>query len=190
MPESHPKHEQHKHTEPHQSLPIPPEFYDVEEILSWHAPGRPFKQHSREYFINAFLITVAVEIILFFFSQYMLMVLVLSLVFLAFALASIPPRSFSYIISTEGILVDKDFFIWDELYDFYFMKIHGKDVLHVRTKTLFPGELVITLGDVPPEQIKGVLLLYLPFRIHVEPGFVQKAGDWLERNFPLERELR
>jgi hypothetical protein len=162
------------------------EFVDT-EILSWHAPGRPFKYRSREYFINGLLITGAVEIILFLFSQYLLMVVIVSLLFLAFALSSVPPRSFFYRITTEGLLIEDNFFIWEELYDFYFLTIHGVPVLHVRTKTFFPGELVITLGEMPQELVKQALIAYLPFREHVELSTMQKAGDWLEKNFPLER---
>jgi len=64
---------------------------------------------------------------------------------------------------------------YDELYDFYFMKSHGQDVLHVRTKDYFPGELTIVLGDVPIQQIKTVLRYFLPFREYVKPSFVDKA---------------
>jgi hypothetical protein len=162
----------------------------VETYLEWEAPGRPFKKRSREYFINALLITIAVEIILFLFSQYFLMMVVFALIFLSFALASVPPRTFSYKVSSEGILIENNFFIWEELYDFYFTKYHDEDVLHVETKSFFPGELTITLGDVPAEAIKATLLPYLPFREYVEPSFLEKAGHWLEKNFPLERSLR
>lgn len=163
---------------------------EVRTLLAWKAPGRPFKERSREYFINALLIMVAVEIILFFFSQYLLMLLVLSLVFLAFALASVPPRVFDYRISTQGIRIENHFFIWEELYDFYFFKVHGKENLYITTKSFFPGELTLTLGDIPVDQVKNLLLHYLPFREYVEPSFIEKAGDWLEHNFPLERSAR
>ncbi len=130
----------------------------------------------------------AIEIILFLFSQYLLMIVVFSLVFLSFALASVPPRPFHYRISSEGILIEKSFFIWEELYDFYFFEDHGKETLHVTTKDFFPGELIITLGDaVSTEELKEILLAFLPFREHVEPTFMEKAGKWLEHNFPLER---
>lgn len=164
--------------------------HEVRTLLAWKAPGRPFKERSKEYFINAFLIMAAVEIILFLFSQYMLMLLVFSLVFLSFALASVPPRIFDYKISTQGIRIENHFFIWEELYDFYFFKHHGKDTLYITTKSFFPGELTLTLGEVPVEQVKNILLRYLPFREYVEPTFMEKAGDWLERNFPLERSVR
>ncbi len=160
---------------------------DVKTYLSWHAHGRPYQQHSVEYYTNSFLITMALEIILFFFSQYVLMALVFSLAFLVFALSIVPPRNLYYRISSEGIRVEDHYFIWEELYDFYFTKSHGQDILHVRTKDYFPGELTIVLGDVPIQQIKSVLIYFLPFREYVNPSFMEKAGDWLTKNFPLER---
>jgi len=31
-------------------------YHDVKTLLSWQAPGRPFKERSKEYFLNAFFI--------------------------------------------------------------------------------------------------------------------------------------
>jgi hypothetical protein len=115
------------------------------------------------------------------------MLVAFSLAFLAFALAVVPPHVFYYRVSSEGIRVEDSFFIWDELYDFYFMKQHGQDVLHITTKAYFPGELTITLGDISPQQIRSIFIQHLPFREYVKPTFTEKAGTWLEKNFPLEK---
>lgn len=164
-----------------------PSDEEVKTYLSWHAPGRPYQKHSIEYYTNAFLITMAIEIILFLFSQYLLMVLVLSLAFLTFALAFVPPHVFFYSISSEGVRIEDHYFIWDELYDFYFMENHGQDILHVRTKDYFPGEVTVVLGEVPAKQVKSILIHFLPFREYVKPTFMDKAGNWLAKNFPLEK---
>jgi hypothetical protein len=137
---------------------------DVRTLLSWQAPGRPFVQRSRQYFVNVILIMLALEIILFLFSQYMLMMVVASLVFLAYALATVPPHNFHYKVTSEGILVEDHFFLWQELYDFYFTRREAVDVLHVRTKAYFPGELVIVLGDLHKDQVRMALIPYLPYR--------------------------
>jgi hypothetical protein len=160
---------------------------DVMTLLSWHAPGRPYKKRTLEFFVNGFLIVMSVEIILFLFHEYLLMLVIIALGFLVLALAIVPPHMYFYRISTEGIRIEDSFFIWDELYDFYFMKRHGLDVLHVRTHAYLPGELTIVLGDMPVNQVKAVLIPFLPYREYVEPTFMEKAGDWLEKNFPLER---
>jgi len=159
-----------------------------EEIapLEWIAPGRPFQKRGKQFFLTALLIMLLFEIILFLFSQYMLMMVVLSLVFVGFALASIPPKDFKYRISSEGIMIEDTFFLWKELYDFYFKKEGGMETLHVRTQAYLPGELILTLGSMDKEKIKSALTWHLPYREYVKPTFMEKSGDWLAKNFPLE----
>jgi hypothetical protein len=158
----------------------------VKTILSWTAPGRPFQKRSKQYYATSLLIMLLVEVVLFLFSQYLLMVVVLSLVFLAFVLASVPPRDFHYRISSEGITIEDHFFLWQELYDFYFKRREGIDVVHIRTHAMLPGELIIPLGSIDREHVKQALLPFLPFREIVRPTFMEKSSDWLTRNFPLE----
>lgn len=160
--------------------------HDVLTILEWSAPGRPFKKKGKQYFLTALLIMILIEIILFLFTEYLLMVVVMSLVFVAFALAMVSPKDFHYRISSEGITVEDRFFLWKELYDFYFTKKDGYETLHIRTEDYIPGELILTLGEQPEEKIKKALLPYLSFREYVKPNFMERAGEWLSRNFPLE----
>ncbi len=164
----------------------PSSYHDVVTLLSWQGPGRPFQKRGKSFFASSLLIALLVEIILFLFSQYVLMLVVVSLVFLAFVLATIPPRDFHYKITSEGIRVEDHFFLWQELYDFYFKKQHGVEVLHVRTKFFIPPELTITLGDMSPAHVKSILLPYLPYREFVQPTFMEKSADWLSKNFPLD----
>lgn len=159
---------------------------DVETLLEWTAPGRPFKKRSKQYFLTATLIALLVEIILFLFSEYILMLAVISLVFFAFVLATVPPKDFKYRISSEGVMIEDRFFLWQELYDFYFKTKYGYKTLHIRTQAYLPGELIITLGDLSEDKIKHTLIHYLPFREYVKPTFMDKAADWLSKNFPLE----
>jgi hypothetical protein len=155
--------------------------------LEWHAPGRPFKKRSKQFYLTALLIMLLIEIILFLFSQYLLMLVVLSLVFVAFSLAAVPPKNFYYRISSEGVMIEDGFYIWSELYDFYFKDRDGVKTLHLGTHAFLPGELIITLGDIDEEIVKNALLPYLPYREYVKPTVVEKSADWLVKNFPLEK---
>lgn len=159
----------------------------VETILEWTAPGRPFRKRGRQYYLTSLLIMLLIEVILFLFSQYLLMLVVLSLVFVAFALNTVAPSNFRYRVSSEGITVEDHFFLWQELYDFYFKKREGVDVVHIRTHSFIPGELTITLGNIDREHLKSALLPYLPYREFVKPTFMDKSADWLTKNFPLEK---
>lgn len=127
-----------------------------------------------------------VEIVLFLFGQYALMAVVAALVFMTFALAAVPPTDFRYVISTEGITIEDRFFLWQELYDFYFKNDERTQMLIVRTHSYFPGELYLTLGQMDREHVKTVMIPYLPYREVVTPTFMDKAGDWLKRTFPLD----
>jgi hypothetical protein len=154
--------------------------------LEWTAPGRPFKKRSKQFYLTALLIMLLVEVILFLFSQYLLMVVVISLVFVGFVLASVPPKDFHYRISSEGIRIEDGFFIWRELYDFYFKNRDGVKTLHLGTHAFLPGELIVTLGSMDEEKVKNALLPYFPYPEYVKPTFVEKSADWLTKNFPLE----
>ncbi len=135
-----------------------------------------------------FLLALLVEIILFLFSQYALMAVVAALVFLNIALIITPPGNFLYRISTEGIMVEDHFFLWKELYDFYFKRRDGMDILHIRTESMIPGEITITLGEISEQHVKQVLLPYISYREYVKPTMMEKGADWLTKNFPLEKE--
>lgn len=160
--------------------------HEVKTLLSWTAPGRPFRKRTKQYFLTALLLMLLVEIILFLFSQYALMLVVVSLVFVAFALAIVPPHDFHYRISTEGITIEDHFSLWQELYDFYFKKIEGIEVLQIRTHDFIPGVLTIPIHGLDKEHVKSILLPFLPFREVIKETFMEKSGDWLVRNFPLE----
>jgi hypothetical protein len=161
--------------------------HDVVTLLEWEAAGRPFQKHTKQYYLTALLIMAFVEIILFLFSQYLLMFVVLTLVFVTFALAIVPPKDFHYRISSQGVMVEDRFFLWKELYDFYFKNTDKTETVHIRTDDYLLGELILTLGEVDRETIKKALLPFLPYREYVKPTFMEKSADWLSKNFPMEK---
>lgn len=171
----------HDHTHPHEY------DYDVRTLLSWNAPGRPFKKKTRQFYLSVLLLLFFFEVILFLFSQYELMTVLLALTFLSVALTIVPPHDFHYKITTQGIKVEDYFYIWSELYDFYFKRVEGVDVLIIRTQDLLPGELKISLGELSREHVRKVLVPFLPFREYIHPTFMEKSADWLATNFPLEK---
>ena len=159
----------------------------IKTLLSWKGNGRPFHNHGKEYYINASLIAMISEVLLFLFSQYVLMLVIISMLFVVFALAVVPPHTVNYRISTEGIAIDDYFYLWQELYDFYFKHINGEDILHIRTKDEYASDITVLLGDIPKDYIKALLIKYLPYREIVPLSFMEKSGNWLSRTFPLDK---
>lgn len=165
----------------------PHEYADVRTLLSWTAPGRPWRKKGREFYLSTVLIFFFVEIIVFLFGQYALMLAVAAITFLSIVLSLVPPKDFHYRISTEGVKVEDHFYIWGELYDFYFKRIDQVDTLIVRTEALIPGELKLTLASVSRDHVRRVLINFLPYREVVKQSLMEKSGDWLSKNFPLDR---
>jgi hypothetical protein len=161
--------------------------YYPKTLLSWNAPGRPFKKRGKQFFMTSILIALLLEIILFLFAQYMLMLVVVSLVFLSFSFVLVPPKNFHYKITTEGIMVEDHFYLWQEAYDFYFKRREGVDILMVRIHSIFPGELSITLGSMDKNHVLQTMAPYLPYREYIKPTFVEKSATWLTKTFPLEK---
>jgi hypothetical protein len=162
-------------------------YADVKTLISWSAPGRPYRKKTKEFYLSGLLIVFLIEVILFIFSQYLLMFVVIALFFFAVSLAAVPPQNFHYKVNTQGIKVEDHFYIWDELYDFYFKKIDGTEVLIVRASNFIPGELKIPLGSVSMDHMRRILVAFLPYREVVRSTFLERSGEWLARNFPLER---
>lgn len=177
MDETTPDHEEQIHTA----------HYDVRTLLSWTAPGRPFRKKPREFYLSALLIFFLVEVIAFLFGQFQLMLAVAAITFLSITLATVPPKDFHYRISTEGVKVEDHFYIWEELYDFYFKRIDRVDTLIIRTEALIPGELRLTMGSITRDHARQILVNFLPYREVVKDTFMERAGDWLAKNFPLDR---
>lgn len=172
------EHSENEHEDQH---------YDVRTLLSWTAPGRPFRKKSREFYLSVLLIFFLIEVIAFLFGQFQLMLAVAAVTFLSIALATVPPKDFHYRISTEGVKMEDHFYIWEELYDFYFKRIDKIDTLIIRTEALIPGELRMTLGSISKDHARQVLVNFLPYREVVHESFMEKAGEWLSKNFPLDR---
>lgn len=160
---------------------------NIKTLLSWRSPARPWKPRGRSFYVGAFVITALVSALLFLFSEYVLIFTAWALTFAAVVLASIRPTDVTHRISNQGITIGERTFLWQEMYDFYFKRQFGEEVLHVRTQTLFPGELIITLGSLSKNHVMDTIVHYLPFRESVERSFIEKAGDWLAHTFPLEK---
>ncbi len=57
--------------------------FDVQTLISWSAPGRPFTKKGRQFYLSVFLLLFFFEVILFLFGQYELMLVLVALTFLS-----------------------------------------------------------------------------------------------------------
>jgi hypothetical protein len=156
-------------------------------LLEWRAPARPYKQRNREYFTTIGAIVFLLAVILLFLKEWLLIGAIIALAFLAYVLASVPPETVSYKVTTRGVEVADKPYLWERLGRFWFSKKWGVQVLHIDHWGL-PTQLLFVLGSkMSSEELRKVLDKFL-FYEKPEKTPIDKAAEWLQKKVPLESE--
>lgn len=157
----------------------------LKTLLAWTAPERPFKKHSREYFTTVGAIVFLIGVILLFLREWILIVVLIALMFVAYIMATVEPRRVEHKITNQGIITGGRRYRWEELGRFWFTEKWGEKVLHTETLFGIPRQLLMLLGETKQEEIKKILSDYLLFE-EPEKTWVDNASEWLSRRVPLE----
>lgn len=162
------------------------DYHVVKTLLNWTAPARPFRKKDRSYYTTIAILVTLLILIALLAQEILLIGVLLALAFVTYVLGFVPPEDLDYKISTQGITIGDHFYHWEILDSFYFTEKEGHKLLHVITHLRFPGELILVLGNINEETIKGVAAKYLPFHEIAPKTLMDKCADSLQKHFPLE----
>lgn len=158
-----------------------------EVFLTWEGPNRVYKKRTREYYTSIAIIVFLLSILAYFANQITAIFLIISVGFLSYVFAAIPPTQIEYKITSYGIHIGKKLYPWETLNRFWTTARFDNIVLHIEhTDPLF-RRITLVIPNDAEEAIVGMLAIMLPNE-EPEPTFIEKAGRWLEEKFPLERE--
>lgn len=166
-----------------------PKMMEAEEIktlLSWDAPSRPFKKKDRSYYTTIAILVILLALIAFLASEFLLIGALLSFAFVAYVLAFVPPHNITYRISTQGITIGEDFYLWHFLDAFWFKEKEKQKVLHIQTRLRFPAQLMLVVGSGDEEKIKKLIARFLPYVEVPYKSWMEKWTESLQKHFPLE----
>lgn len=174
------------------TVQLPPAYHREEPkeekvLVSWRAPGRPFKRRDRDYYTTIGAIVFLVTIILLFLKEWLLIAVMIALAFVAYVLASVPPEETKHVVSNRGLRTGEKLYKWQELWRFWFEEKWKQKMMVVETRLKFPRRLLLMLGDADEETVRGVMKEFLILE-KPEPTFMDKAADWLVDKVPLESE--
>jgi len=169
-------------------LPLMPDKQDLEErtLLEWEAPERLYVKRGKTYFKNLFTLLGVLAAVAIFFKEFLLAGVLASFGFLQWVLSAHPPRIGHHVITNRGIRTHGHDYPWEELKEFWFAEHAGQMILHVDTKTAYPGRLYLVLGKVGKEEITDVLRNYLPHQLQAKEDLMEKISVEVSRRFPLE----
>jgi hypothetical protein len=158
-----------------------------ETLVTWEAPARPFKKRNKQFFGTVFIIAVLVALILFFAGQVLPVALVISVVFLVYVTAMIPPQNVSVKLTNYGFYIDKNAFAWYEMGRFWFEKKQGFDTLQIEIGH-FPNRLSLVLidGVTPSKDDLELVLSEVLLKDKPKPTAFEKASSWLIKKIPLD----
>lgn len=190
--EDAPKQNPHKANQPkqeHEEQWFTPKMGEAEEIrtlLSWEAPSRPFRKKDRSYYTTLAIIVILLTLILILAKEFLLIATILSLAFVSYVLAFVPPHKIDYRISTQGITLGEDFYFWHFLDSFWFKQKEGHKIVHIQTNLRFPAQLMLVLEGEDEEKVKKIISRFLPFHEIPYRSWMEKWSESLQKNFPLE----
>jgi len=158
-----------------------------ETLVTWEAPARPFKKRKKQFFSTVFIIAILVALILFFAGQVLPVALVISVVFLVYVMAMIPPQNVSVKLTNYGFYIDKEAYAWYEMGRFWFEKKQGFDTLQIELGR-FPNRLSLVLiaGVTPSKENLELVLSEVLLKEKPKPTTFEKAATWLSEKIPLE----
>jgi hypothetical protein len=158
-----------------------------ETLVTWEAPARPFKKRNKQFFSTVFIIAILVALILFFAGQVLPVALVISVVFLVYVTAMIPPQNISVKLTNYGFYIDKEAYAWYEMGRFWFEKKQGFDTLQIELAR-FPNRLSLVLleGITPSKENLELVLSEVLLKEKPKPTAFEKASLWLSEKIPLE----
>ncbi len=182
---SSPKSKQ-EHEAPEFFTPKMMEAEEIKTLLSWQAPSRPFKKKDRSYYTTIAILVILLVLIAFLAHEFLLIGTLLSLAFVSYVLAFVPPHNIEYRISTQGITIGEDFYFWHFLNAFWFKEKEGLKILHIQTGLRFPAQLMLVLGSQDEEKVKQLVAKFLPFVEVPYKSWLEKWSESLQKHFPLE----
>lgn len=157
----------------------------LKELLVWKAPARPFKKRNKEYFTTIAAIVFLLIIILFFIKEWLLIGVIISLLFVSYVLATVPPEQVEHKITTRGITTGGKTYKWEIFTRFWFSKKWDHQTLHLETALVFPRQLQLILKGKSKEEVKKIVEKYLVFE-KPKTTTMDKAAKWLQEKVPLE----
>jgi len=157
----------------------------LKDLFVWQALARPYKKRNKEWYSTIAAIIFLLAVILIFLQEWTLIGVIISIGFLSYVLSSVPPEKVETKITTRGVFAGGKRFDWTLLYRFWFSEKWETQMLNIETRLGFPRRLMFVINKPDKQKIKKILEKYLILE-KPQKQFVDRAGNWLQRKFPLE----
>lgn len=131
--------------------------------ISWTAPEFIRYEKSHGWFIAIGIFGFLLVIVALFMKNYLFVLIIVLATFLIYIQGARHPRKIKFVISDHGIEIDEKEYLWSEFKSFWIFEEPDK-ILSLLTKKITQPHLPIPLGDQQTEDIKKILIRFIPER--------------------------
>lgn len=155
------------------------------ELYRWEAQARPFKRRTREFYSTVAAFVILLSLILLFAKEFLLIGVILSMGFLAYVLASVPPGNLTNSLTNKGVRTAGKVFYWQEMSRYWWEEKWKQTQLSMETPFHFPAKVVLLVPEKDKAAIDKIMKKYV-IEETPEPTWSDKAAQWLQDKIPLE----
>ena len=120
---------------------------DEDLIYKWNAPTRVYLKRDKQWYWTMLLIVLIVAVFLLYIKEYVLILVVLSILFVLYVSSIVPPENTEHQITTLGIRTLSELYTWDMLKDFWVSYKNGREVLNIDTNVTSPTRLIMLFSS-------------------------------------------
>jgi hypothetical protein len=158
-------------------------------LYAWTAPLRPYKKRGKNILRFFLALAFLLSIIIFFFGDKILLLLVWSALFLFYVLTITPPPDVENKISKFGIETAGLTLRWELLSHFFFTKRFGYDVVTlVGHAPYYLHSYMVIPNDEVKNKVMSLLSEHLIYQEKPERYFVDTLIDWFSKLIPDDDE--
>lgn len=167
--------------EPLEVIPV----REVKVLYSWNAPTRLFKRRTREFWTTVGSMAFLLGVILLLIEEWLLILVIVSLIFVYYVFSTIPPEEIPNQISNRGVRFADRQYLWDQLDRFWITEKWGKKIINFGLSFGMMRSFRLLATENEAKEIQTILKKYLPEE-PLPPSFSDNAAEWLAKKIPLE----
>jgi hypothetical protein len=150
-------------------------------LYEWTSDQRAFRRLKKRQYLIVLASVVILMVALAILGQYWFMAALGALMFLLYAVGTVPPAQVTHVITNHGIETNNVKYEWDKLESYWFGKRDDQKYLNVETSIPFPGRLIMLVDDEQLMKVHEMLktrLKYVDMRGQSRfSAFLE--GDWI-----------
>lgn len=152
------------------------------DLVVWTAPARFFRKRDRRFYVTIFAMAGIVSLVIFLAEGIMPVILIVSLIFLYYVLATVKPGEIEYKVTNKGIKIAGSLTPWQNINRFWFSERAGTELLIVDTLSI-AGRIEIVINQGIKESLKKEISAYVPFE-EAPPTSLDKVTNWFSKKLP------